>query len=91
MLDREKVINELKLCLDGSNGCVGCQHIKHVACKHYLMADALALLKEQEAVVRCKDCKYGEPWGVLIGCGTSKGFGITHKPDWYCADGERKE
>ena len=41
-------------------------------------------------VVRCKDCRYGEPWGLLIGCGTTKGFGITHEPDWFCADGERK-
>lgn len=48
-----------------------------------------ALMKEQPDVVRCKDCKYGEPWGVLIGCGKSKGFGITHNPDWFCADGER--
>lgn len=44
----------------------------------------------QEAVVRCKDCKYGEPWGVLIGCGKSRGFGITHNPDWFCADGKRR-
>ena len=56
--------------------------VKHGKCE---------LLKEQDAVVRCKDCKYGEQWGVLIGCGTSKGFGITHNPDWYCADGVRKE
>lgn len=42
----------------------------------------------KESIVRCKDCKYGEPWGVLIGCGTAKGFGITHKPDWFCADGD---
>ena len=49
-------------------------------------------LKEKpKELVRCKDCKYGEPWGTLIGCGTSKGFGITHNPDWFCADGERRE
>ena len=41
-------------------------------------------------VVRCKDCMHGEPWGVLIGCGTTKGFGITHNPDWFCADGVAK-
>ena len=38
-------------------------------------------LKKETILVRCKDCKHGEPWGVLIGCGTSKGFGITHDPD----------
>ena len=64
--------------------------------------DYIVELREKEAdelmndhwvgeLVRCKDCKYGEPWGVLIGCGTAKGFGITHKPDWFCADGERKD
>ena len=72
-----------------------------------ILLDALELLKEQEkqkffvdengkitplpVVVRCKECKYGEPWGVLIGCGITKGFGITHKPDWFCADGEKSD
>ena len=42
-------------------------------------------------LVLCKDCKFGEPWGVLIGCGATKGFGIAHKPDWFCADGVAKD
>ena len=46
--------------------------------------DALALLKEQEAVVRCKDCKYY----MTIHC-TCDGCCIS--PDWFCADGKRKE
>lgn len=49
-------------------------------------------LKEYEAVVRCKDCKYAAPdmacsheseWGNEI----SRNRG---NPDWYCADGERR-
>ena len=41
----------MEICLDGSNGCVGCKYLTHVACKHYLMSDALALLKEQETAL----------------------------------------
>ena len=67
--------------------------IKHEEGFHDGYTQALSELhsKQFEKVVRCKDCKYGEPWGVLIGCGKSKGFGITHNQNWFCADGERKE
>ncbi len=47
------------------------------------------LLKEQEAVVRCKDCKYS--------LSNSRFCAYPHKKnniqqgDWFCADGERKE
>jgi len=59
-----------------------------------LVRDAIVLLKEQEAVVRCKDCKHwyfadnripSEQENV---CGRN---GIIVTPDWYCADGERKD
>ena len=43
-------------------------------------------LKEQEAVVRCKDCKR---WTV----GDFGPFCPYHhdaRPDWFCADGERR-
>ena len=48
-----------------------------------------ALLKEQEAVVRCKDCKY---WDYRTeGCthltGTLAPI-VKTNPDWYCADSE---
>jgi len=43
-------------------------------------------------VVRCRDCKYyeGENALVLFPCKLN-GSGCAHKPDWFCADGERKE
>ena len=50
------------------------------------------LLKEQEAVVRCKDCKYWDngylnyyvhPW---LPC-----MDIRTDGNWFCANGERKE
>ena len=48
-MDREKVINALENCV--RNGvCINCEYEEHIACKTCLMADALALLKEQEAV-----------------------------------------
>ena len=41
-------------------------------------------------VVRCKDCKYGEPmckpWDDIV-CTQNR---ATHNPDWFCADGKRK-
>lgn len=46
------------------------------------------LLKEQEAVVRCKDCKHGEPGACGDGIDCD---GVWHDDDWFCADGERKD
>ena len=55
------------------------------------MRKALKLLKEQSEIVLCKDCKYGEhmckPWSDII-CNQNR---ATHIPDWFCADGKRKE
>ena len=53
------------------------------------------LYKNSVPVVRCKDCKYGkyEQWDngecvdITVYCDE---YGI-HKPDWFCADGKRKE
>lgn len=42
-------------------------------------------------VVHCKDCDYGEKVNSVYLCGKIRGFGIAHEPDWFCADGERKE
>ena len=50
--------------------------------------DALALLKEQQQFVRCKDCKY---WTrrELGSYGTCEHFEGCFDVDWFCADGER--
>lgn len=47
------------------------------------------LLKEQEAVVRCKDCKFGHWWSSeqVIVCDK---LATTKEASWFCADGERK-
>lgn len=58
------------------------------------------LLKEQEAVVRCKDCANGEvctqSWdGVqYVECHAHEEEGYDHEDghplDWFCADGKRR-
>lgn len=49
--------------------------------------DVIALLKEQNAVVRCKDCKHYDP--DCQSC--DNGLDGIFTPDWFCADGEPKE
>ena len=48
--------------------------------------DAIMLLKEQEAIVRCKDCKYRYD---SINCQLDS-EGLKTPDDWYCADGKRR-
>ena len=38
-------------------------------------------------VVRCKDCKHGEPGACGYGVDCD---GVWHDADWFCADGERR-
>jgi hypothetical protein len=60
MADREKVIRGLKICVQcrSSKDCDGCpyegERTYAVPCGHVLMADALALLREQEPRVLSK-------------------------------------
>lgn len=53
---------------------------------------ALALMEEQPEIVKCKNCKHGEPCNEDIYC--TKDIGTiessVHKPEWFCADGERR-
>ena len=54
---------------------------------------ALALLKDQPQLVRCKDCKFGFSEYGYVFCTkpyVEKGS-ANHKPDWFCADGERRD
>lgn len=54
-----------------------------------LAARALERLKEQETVVRCKDCKYCEyPKSEKEWC--KKGHLHGNAETWFCADGERR-
>lgn len=82
----EAIENERKLLLNREQ-----YGAENVLVHHALNVIAELPIIRHPEIIRCKDCKHGEPWGVLIGCGTAKGFGITHDPDWFCADGERRE
>ena len=44
-------------------------------------------------VVRCKDCKSnsGCGRGIYAGMVICYKTGAIHSPDWFCADGERKD
>ena len=55
--------------------------------------DVLELLKEQQQIVLCKDCKYntGHCRGLYSAFVTCYKTGTPHKEDWYCADGKRAE
>ena len=93
MADREKVIKALHCrAYDDDFPCSICAYYrldeKHVAKCDYreLMDDAISLLKEQDAVVRCKDCRHytGKD------CNYNDIFPAPRE-DWYCADGDRRQ
>ena len=96
-IDREKVIKGLKLCVVTGELCGECPYDGMESCIEKLHDDALAMLKEHEAVVRCKDCKYAylTDDGECKYCEMEKddnGFLIEkyRSWDWFCADGERR-
>ena len=96
MLDREKVINELvkhiEIALSIDSDYVDCVRTD-------LLQHTVALLKEQEAVIRCKDCKHATMTADGKMCKycemDTDDFGyprnVYHDANWFCADGEREE
>ena len=87
--DRKYLLKEAQRTLDESDSTAA-----FCLCQRWILKDAIALLKEQEAVVRCKDCKHcyfasnRVPNERSYAC---EKHGIDIVPDWFCADGERKE
>jgi sulfatase maturation enzyme AslB (radical SAM superfamily) len=92
MHDREKVIKTLTDALSAKENYPWAK----AEMSFEFIEMLLELLKEQEAVVRCKDCKhyratpgycaYDRIWQE------NKGhvWGMYCKPDWFCADGKHK-
>lgn len=84
MTDREKVIHGLELVKEdicerftsGSQITVDCLRIDKT----------IAMLKEQPEIVRCRDCIYNDDGDCIIKAGW-----FPVKPDWFCADGKRKD
>ena len=84
MPDIEKVVKALENCKEGGS-CDGCQYDTNTSrCIFRLHEDALALLKEQPQIVRCKDCKWNNGY---TGCDK---YLLPHGGDWFCADGEKR-
>lgn len=48
-MDKKKVITQIEKCIIDSS-CIGCPYEKSLVCRHYMLADALELLKEQKTV-----------------------------------------
>lgn len=95
MIDRNKVMQALKCCSDLSGkSCAKCTYVTDDFCLGngspigQLAHDALELMKEQEAIVRCKDCLRRGTYDCPVYIG---GDGMCSEPDdWFCADGERR-
>lgn len=83
-MDREKVIKALEDA-DVTNGTV--------IMSNQFRDIVVALLKDQETVVLCRDCKhygYHDMTNVDGYCYCLKRHEYPHS-DWFCADGKRKE
>ena len=63
-----------------------------------MVAMSPELLRKETILVRCKDCKFGElckngrgEHGVWCYNSQSASKDWVHNPDWFCADGERRD
>ena len=91
MIDREKVIKGLETCRTRVH-CKECPYAYDKRaddsyCEAVLHNDVLAMLKEQEAVVRCKDCWKRE----FDNCPFNEFCGFKPDDDWFCADGVKRD
>ena len=93
MPDREKVITGLECCMS-EHICRGCPYREKGECEdggYYYsksIEDAIALLKEQPEIIRCKDCKH---WGTSD-CAMYNTWGDDESTpdDWFCPIGEMR-
>lgn len=91
MTDREKIIKALTDALTAKENYPWAK----AEMSFEFIEMLLELLKEQEAVVRCKDCKYwsSERINDFNKCRRWINVGVKNfatMGDWFCADGERK-
>lgn len=98
MTKREEIISSLNACMDvhrsglWSSGCAFCSYAKqsNPKCFMNLTRDAVALLREQPEIVRCKDCIYHHyennriPYCELID------YGYGWHDDDFCSRGKRR-
>ena len=86
MANRETVIKELDQYIESAlivdSDYVDCIRTDLLQC-------TVALLKEQEAVVRCKDCKHSIVMDGRCWCEKYIPCSLVLS-EWFCADAERK-
>ena len=92
MPDREKVIKGLECCSAvPEHDCENCPYDQetgdYICGSREMKREAIELLKEQEAVVRCRDCKHHDD---DFPCELHTIDGSAND-EWFCADGEQKE
>ena len=80
MADREKVIKGLEQIVNDPFMKARADYWVIVC------SEAIVLLKENEAVVKCKDCKKHDTYDCSITYLTTQ----KTPNDWFCADGERR-
>ena len=102
MLDREKLMTTLQYRINEARN----KGSKVTTIFISTLSDCMTLLKEQETVVRCKDCKHFHEFEPSEFCKmmfhdetryecwnprlTDQDNVPTKGPDWFCADGGRK-
>ena len=92
MTDSNRVIYDIERCIcHVPDACRDCSKYHKEAweatrCMESLMADALELLKEQETIVRCKNCNHYDKQTGICAKGNNHGCEDT----WFCADAERR-
>ena len=89
MADIKAVLKAWECCHPFNRQCDKCPY--DADCYHdefcrYAISDMVELLKEQQQIVRCKDCKHSsfDGWGRR-GCELIE---RRVKDDFFCADGE---
>ena len=98
MPDRNQVIEGLEWVLEDDRFGFGINWTENSEPKSdeeragYNIQMAIALLKKQPEIVRCKDCKHGEKvptfkyYPDVTWCNK---YLTSHNDDWFCDDGKR--
>ena len=75
-------------CIDGLQEIVEFDKNKILVRVHVgFLIHAIKFMKEQKAIVLCKNCKYYDPDTGICSKGYMHGYANT----WFCADGEVKQ
>ena len=93
-MDMEKVINDLEaiwVCCKNRQNLKVYDEIDREMFTDWveIIGDAIAMIKEQKAVVRCKDCHYWSDAGILTEC--SRFNGMSTDEYFFCAYGKPKD